>query len=137
MNKCAKRNLTWRLLMRISLLQLLLAGGLVVSASAGRVSGQGILDRKISLTETGLTLKKVLRNIEQAADVKFTYDSRLVASRGQVNLEARNEDLKNILDRLLKPFSIQYEVVNDQIILKRSTSGIEDSGRKCNGNKSG
>jgi iron complex outermembrane recepter protein len=105
--------------MRVTLLQLILAGGLVISASAGRVSGQGILDRKISLNETGLTLKKVLRNIEQAADVKFTYDSRLVASRGQVNLEARNEDLKNVLDKLLNPFSIQYEVVNDQIILKR------------------
>jgi iron complex outermembrane receptor protein len=105
--------------MRVTVLQLLLAGGLVASASAGRVSGQGILDRKISLSETGQNLKKVLKTIEQAADVKFTYDSRLVASRGQVNLDARNEDLKNVLDKLLNPLSIQYEVVNDQIILKR------------------
>jgi iron complex outermembrane receptor protein len=119
MNKCGKPNLTFRLLMRISVLQLLLAGGLVISASAKNVHGQGILDRKISLSEKGQGLKKVLHSIAQIADVKFTYDSRLVASRGQVDLEAQNEDLKNVLDRLLSPFSIQYEVVNDQIVLKK------------------
>ncbi|TDW96032.1 SusC/RagA family TonB-linked outer membrane protein [Dinghuibacter silviterrae] len=105
--------------MRVTLLQLLLAGGLVASASAGRVSGQGILDRKISITENSQNLKKVLKTIEQAADVKFTYDTRLVASRGQVSLDVRNEDLKNVLDRLLNPLNIRYEVVNDQIILQR------------------
>ena len=119
MNKCGKSNLTFRLLMRVTVLQLLLAGGLVISASAKNVNGQGILDRKISLSEKGQGLKKVLRNIEQIADVKFTYDSRLVASQGQVNLVVKNEDLKNVLDRLLSPLSIQYEVVNDQIILKK------------------
>jgi iron complex outermembrane recepter protein len=119
MNKCGNPNLTFRLLMRVTLLQLLLAGGLVISASAKSVHGQGILDRKISLSVKGQGLKTVLHNIEQIADVKFTYDSRLVASHGQVDLEVKNEDLKNVLDRLLRPMSIQYEVVNDQIILKR------------------
>jgi iron complex outermembrane recepter protein len=119
MNKCGNPNLTPRLIMRVTLLQLLLAGGLVISASARNVHGQGILDRRISLSETGQNLKRVLRNIEQAADVKFTYDSRLVAAQGEVNVDARNEILKNVLDRLLLPLSIRYEVVNDQIILKK------------------
>ena len=121
MNKCGKPNLTVRLLMRITVLQLLLAGGLVISASAKNAHGQGILDKRISLSEKGQGLKKVLHTIEQIADVKFTYDSRLVASQGQVNLDVRDEDLKNVLDRLLSPLRIGYEVVNDQIILKKET----------------
>ncbi len=119
MNKCGKHNLTLRLLMRITLLHLLLAGAFVMSASAKSVNGQGILDRKISLSENGQNLKRVLRNIEAVAGVKFTYDSRLVAAQGQVNLDARDEALKIVLDRLLNPLSIRYEVVNDQIILRR------------------
>ncbi|HTJ12952.1 MAG TPA: SusC/RagA family TonB-linked outer membrane protein [Dinghuibacter sp.] len=103
--------------MRMSLFQLLLVGGFALSASAG--SGQGILERRISLSETGQTLKRVLHNIEQAAGVKFTYDSRLVAGQGRVDVEAKNEDLKNVLNGLLNPLSIRYEVVNDQIILKK------------------
>jgi iron complex outermembrane receptor protein len=105
--------------MRITLFQLLLTGALAISASAGTLKGQGVLDRKISLSETGQNLKKVLHNIEKVADVKFTYDSRLVASKGEVNLDAKDEDLKIVLDKLLNPLSIQYEVVNDQIILKK------------------
>ncbi len=105
--------------MRITLFQLLLTGALAISASAGTLKGQGVLDRRISLSETGQNLKKVLHNIEKVADVKFTYDSRLVASKGEVNLDAKNEDLKMVLDKLLNPLSIQYEVVNDQIILKK------------------
>lgn len=105
--------------MRISLFQLLLVGGLATSVSAGNASGQGVLERKISLSETGQTLKRVLKNIEQAANVKFTYDSRLVAAQGRVDVDAKDEDLKNVLNGLLSPLSIRYEVVNDQIILKR------------------
>jgi len=124
MNKCGKPNLTLRLLMRITVLQLLLAGGLVISVSAKNVHGQGILDRKISLSETGQNLKRVLRNIEAIADVKFTYDSRLVASQRQVSLEVKDEQLKAVLDRLLNPLSIQYEVIDDQIVLRRN--GLSD-----------
>lgn len=110
--------------MRMSLFQLLLVGGLAISASAGTASGQGILERKVSLSESGQTLKKVLRNIEQAANVKFTYDSRLVAAQGRVDVDVKDEDLKNVLNELLNPLSIRYEVVNDQIILKKGEGQV-------------
>lgn len=87
-------------------------------AEPGRA--QQLLDRPVTVQISGQDLRSALAQLERATQTRFVYKSALVRSARTVSLTANNERLASVLDRLLKPLSIQYEVTNDYIILNRS-----------------
>lgn len=112
--------LSWRifLLMRIGLLPVALIMCLAGVSYAKPADGQDVLKRKISLNADQEQMKLVLRRISKKADVKFIYISPKVEDQRRVTIVAENDELGQVLNRLLRPFNIQYEVFDDQIILK-------------------
>lgn len=104
-------------IMKFSFLQLgliILATGLVV---AGDINGQE-LDKKISVNFENTKLKNVLSEIERLADVSFVYSSRAIKAKNKVSIEAKEQKVSDVLDRLLPPLNIDYKVYNEQIILR-------------------
>src|SRR5690348_12954233 len=65
-------NLIWKV-MRISFIQIILAGTLSGLALANGSNAQELLDRKVSLKLNRVTLKKALTELEAATKVKFVY----------------------------------------------------------------
>jgi TonB-dependent starch-binding outer membrane protein SusC len=85
----------------------------------GSITAQNILDKRVSLQFDDQSVVNALDAIEASADVKFTYRPKLLVGDQRVNLTARNEALKVVLDQIFVPMRIKYDVVGEQIVLNR------------------
>jgi TonB-dependent starch-binding outer membrane protein SusC len=122
MQNCKSFNRLIFQFMRIGLLPIILVMLLVGVSYAKPADGQDVLKKKITLDANQEQIKLVLRQISKKADVKFVYIAPKIQDRKRVSLFANDEELGKILDRLLSPFNIKYEVIDDQIILKSIAS---------------
>jgi len=106
------------LIMRISVLQLSLILSLIGSAVAGNGKAQGLLDKKITLNESNVKLENVLNQIEKLANFSFVYKTSLTSSDKTISIRVDNQSLSKVLDDVLAPFNLNYEVSNNYIVIK-------------------
>ncbi len=89
----------------------------VVRASDGY--GQELLNRRVSLDLTNRSLEQAISQLGKQADVKFMYNPRIFGAQRVQSIAITNEKLSTVLDRLLAPAQIGYEIDGKTIILKR------------------
>ena len=106
-------------LMKFSLIQCCIAMIFVGVSLARDVVAQELLSRKISIQIDNQSMSSALVMIEKQANVKFTYRPKIVESTQKISLNATNEPLAQLLDRLFIPYKIKYKVISNQIILSR------------------
>ncbi len=87
---------------------------------ARETNGQEILDKKITLSINKQGLKNILADIEKAAEIKFAYTEQTIPLNKKISVEAREERLGDLLQRIFKPLNVLYEVSGSQIILKKN-----------------
>ncbi|MDN3672875.1 SusC/RagA family TonB-linked outer membrane protein [Flavobacterium branchiarum] len=116
-----KQRLLFRI-MKITLFQFVLAFVFSSVTMANSVKGQRKLDTKVTIDVVNLSLDNALSKLEKSAKVKFSYNSRMTQLNQKVSIEANDETLSSILNRVLKPFSITYSEVSNQIILQKDSS---------------
>jgi hypothetical protein len=109
-------------IMKITLFQFVLALVFSSVTMANSVNGQRKLDTKVTITVANLTLDNALTKLEKSAHVKFSYNSRLPQLNQKVTIEANQEVLSSVLNRILKPFNITFSEVSNQIILQKNAS---------------
>ncbi|MFT4032604.1 MAG: TonB-dependent receptor [Siphonobacter sp.] len=110
-----------RIIMRITLLQMILGIALLNLCYAFPVDAQSVLDQPISLSVEEQEVSIVLSKLEKLANVKFTYLPQQIQASRKVTLNAINQRLAAVLAQLFENTSISIEVVNDrQIILRNS-----------------
>ncbi|MBD2702071.1 TonB-dependent receptor [Spirosoma sp. BT702] len=114
-----KKSLTLTL-MKITAIQLFVALILTAVSYAGDVEAQEVLERRVNITIEQATLKQALMQVSQVANVKFVFNSKVIRSDERVSITAHNERLADVLNRLLKPRHVQYEVAGKQIIFSRT-----------------
>jgi TonB-dependent SusC/RagA subfamily outer membrane receptor len=107
-------------IMKITLFQFVLVFVFSSVTVANSVNGQKKLDTKVTLALANLSLETALSKIEKSANVKFSYNSRLVQFNQKVSLQADQESLSSVLTRILKPFNITYVEVSNQIVLQKA-----------------
>jgi TonB-linked SusC/RagA family outer membrane protein len=112
-----QRVLLWT--MRITATQLLFAFLFIGYGYAHESYGQSLLSQKISINANGSEVKKVLNQVEKQVDVRFVFSSRLIQSGRKINVSAQNKPLYEVLDDILTPLGLQYEISGKIIILKR------------------
>ncbi len=106
--------------MKRTFLQLLLALLCAGVSWATDVSAQELLNRRLSLTIQDQPIKTVLRSIEKATSVKFSYSPQIVRSKQLVSMRVNNSTLKEVLDKLLTPLNVNFSIAGEQIILART-----------------
>ena len=108
-------------IMRISIAYFFL---IVTAASsyANKTNAQEILDKKVTLTYQKQEIKKVLLQIEALTKVRFVYSPEIIQSDRKVDIKVKSKKLSEVLNELLKPLGIQYEVVDDYIVLTRANA---------------
>jgi TonB-linked SusC/RagA family outer membrane protein len=106
-------------LMRFSIIQLCVLALSATIVLAHDIKAQDILNRPLSVKVENEPLQTALRAIEKATAVNFSYRKGLLNKERKVTLEARNEKLSEVLNRILENTGIQYEVIGQQIILIR------------------
>lgn len=82
-------------------------------------SAQSLLSQKISIIANGSEVKKVLNQVEKQVDVRFVFSSKLIKSARKVTVSVKDRPLNEVLDNILMPLGLQYEVSGKIIILKR------------------
>lgn len=86
---------------------------------AHTLHGQELLNKEISLKVESLEVKKVLQMIEKQADVKFVYSTSSIQNSQNTSLKEVKGTLNKVLDQLLTPLNVSYEVVGNSRILLR------------------
>ncbi len=112
---------------RISLLPLLLFTGFLLLANTDNAAGQEILEKRVSIHIKRGSLRDVLSQLEQQAEIKFLFQSQLVPADDKVTINAVQEKLGSLLDKLLGSRKIKFEADGNQIILTKKTSTISDA----------
>ena len=107
-------------IMKILSVQTFLALLLASIVYAHDLSGQGIMDKEISLQFEHTSLKKVLSKIERISGVKFTYSPSVIEENQKVSIYASNQKLAMLLDELLGPMNISYKLIADRISLYKA-----------------
>lgn len=124
-----------RLLYRIvkmSILQTFIVLFFTSITMATSVSGQELLSRHVSLNMKETSVEKVLTRLEKVANVKFSYNSRILKLDRTVSVSATNESLSQVLFRVLKPLNITFLEVSNRIILRYEESSLKQESEESN-----
>lgn len=111
----------WQL-MRLTVLQMMLVTLFSTLANAHSVSGQEILNREVTINVESAKIKQVLREIEKQTNARFVYSGSSIRSDKMISLKASNTRLEVVLNEMLKPLKINYEVFDTRILLKKSAA---------------
>jgi iron complex outermembrane recepter protein len=106
-------------IMKITVAPLVLIAFCSVMALARPAKAQQILNREVSVKMSNVSLKAVLQEIEKQTNVHFVYSNNAVQTNKNVSLQTSNEALLTVLPKLLSPNQLRFEVVEEQIVLKK------------------
>ena len=107
-------------IMRWSILQLCIAAFFTNISLAFDAHAQELLNRRISVQVVNQKINAVLSGIEKNAEVKFSYSPNLIQASRKITFNVTNEKLSVVLEKLLAPYNLRYEIIGKQIILKRN-----------------
>ncbi|QEH40460.1 TonB-dependent receptor [Chitinophaga sp. XS-30] len=85
---------------------------------AGHARGQELLDKQVTINLKNELLGPALEKIADAASVKFTYNGQIAASTVKVNVTAKNNKLKDVLNKCFQGQRISYRVLGDEIVVQ-------------------
>ncbi|MVM36760.1 hypothetical protein GO730_02250 [Spirosoma sp. HMF3257] len=112
-------------IMRIACYQIFLVSWFSSLVLALDGKGQELLNRPISVTIDNQRVEQAIKQIGKLASVRFIYSPQVIRSERKVNLSVQGQPLSSVLNALLTPLQVTYEVVGSQIILRNnSTSQI-------------
>lgn len=104
-------------IMRISVVQFILAGFFAVTSFAFDSKAQEFLNKTINLKVEDVKLRSVLNAIEKQTEVQFVYSSRAIKADRRLSMNANGQKLSEVLLTVLSPLQISYRIVEGQIIL--------------------
>jgi TonB-linked SusC/RagA family outer membrane protein len=105
-------------IMKITGLVLTIICSVSLSLLAMETSAQATLNKQISIEIKDETLESAFEKISEKINVSFSYISSNVDNSQKVNLVAKNEKLKDVLDKLLKNYQLKYTVFQEKIIIQ-------------------
>jgi TonB-dependent starch-binding outer membrane protein SusC len=85
--------------------------------------GQDVLNKPVSINVESIEMKKILNLIGKQADVKFVYSSSTINTSQKITYKSNNKKLETVLNELLLPLSVSYNVSEGRILLKRVVEG--------------
>lgn len=80
-------------------------------------------NKKITLDLENVTVREVIDQIESVSDYKFLLNRKDVDLNRTVSIKVKKKPIAAILSRLFKGTDVGHEVLNKQIILRKTVSG--------------
>ncbi|WP_229249225.1 SusC/RagA family TonB-linked outer membrane protein [Dyadobacter sandarakinus] len=121
MSKAVQFHHALQKIMRITLYQAILSIAVSTFVQAHDVRGQRVLEQKVSFRLANTEVDKVLDRIESTTKVKFMYNPQIFNNQ-KTSYKFQDEPLSEVLNKVLTPHKVTYEVVQDRIILRRETA---------------
>ncbi len=113
---------SWKQILKVMKLTAILSLLLFTQAFALKSYSQRTL---INLKMENVTIKEVLREIEDKSDFYFLYNNDLINVNRTVSIEAKNEKVQDVLSQLFVDKSINFLVKDRQIVLSPIQAGSE------------
>jgi len=95
---------------------------LAVTKAHARNGLQDALDKKITIELKNVILKDALEKIGNLAEVSFVFVGNEALDVNKVSVNAHNEKVGDLLDKLLTPYSLSYSVMYDRVVIKHDNS---------------
>ena len=92
----------------------------ILNSYAYNAGGQEILNKTISLSVENTKLKKVLQHIQATAAINFIFSSKIIDADRRISYSANDKNLKELLEAILTPLDLDYDVIEDKVILFRA-----------------
>ncbi|PGH39389.1 MAG: SusC/RagA family TonB-linked outer membrane protein [Candidatus Nephrothrix sp. EaCA] len=105
------------LIMRGLILHLFLIFSAASLASVSPSSGQGVLQKKISLSVENMKIRNILKKLEETAAIRFAYQPKLFDDNQKVSLAVEDTQLITVLGSLFDA-EITFEEVGQFVIIK-------------------
>ncbi len=86
---------------------------------AGKSYGQQLLEKRISVKLRNATLNEALDQISEHSGVKFVFVGKS-PDRSTTNLRTHAEPLGSVLPRLLDPYGLSYQVMENSIVIREA-----------------
>ncbi|MBF4516875.1 SusC/RagA family TonB-linked outer membrane protein [Flavobacterium sp. ANB] len=87
-----------------------------LAANAGNVD----LNNRVTLKVENESIKSIFQKIEKQVDVHFMYESNQINSNQKISLKLSNVPLEQALDKICSNFSLRYEIVSNNIVIKKN-----------------
>ncbi|MFC5412478.1 TonB-dependent receptor [Larkinella bovis] len=114
--------------MKLSLMQVILALVYTGITLAHGANAQELLNQRVSVRIENQSLRKVFKEIESITHIRFAFRPREIPFERKMTVIATNESLAEVLDKVVKPLKLRYEVVGRQIVISSAPSvGISES----------
>jgi len=72
---------------------------------------------KLNLKVKSGTVKDVIEEIERQTDLSFMYDNNVFNTDRKISIDAENESIKSIVEKLISGEDLKYEMVNRYIVI--------------------
>ncbi|WP_119080048.1 SusC/RagA family TonB-linked outer membrane protein [Chitinophaga alhagiae] len=96
-------------------------------AACLHVSANGFSQVKITLQVKDVDIQTAFERIEKQSGYRILYNQALLKGIGRVSVNARNEPVREVLNKLLEDTPLAYEVMeNELIVLKRKNASPQD-----------
>ncbi|OOV17572.1 SusC/RagA family TonB-linked outer membrane protein [Flavobacterium sp. LM4] len=87
-----------------------------ITANAGNVD----LNNRVTLKVENESIKSIFQKIEKQVDVHFMYESNQINGNQKISLKLSNVPLEQALDKICSNFSLRYEIVSNNIVIKKN-----------------
>lgn len=86
-----------------------------------------LLEKRVTIAAEDSNLEKILKQIEKQAPVRFVYSPQVINSGQRIKFRAEQQRLGDLLDQMLNPLDISYEVSGKYILLSDKRKAFFDS----------
>ncbi len=90
---------------------------------------QEIPDMVISIELRNVLLRDALNKIGDAAHLSFVYVSNKALDSNKVSLTAHKQKVRTLVEKLLRPYSLHYTVVDNRIIVYPRSTYMRNRGK--------
>jgi TonB-linked SusC/RagA family outer membrane protein len=114
-------------IMRVSLVQFLLAVTFASLSLAKNAEAQQVLDQNISIVIKDKKIGETLNMIEKIAHVRFSYIPKTIQADRRISAEFTNRKLSEVIRQIVDPMKISFAVIGEKhILLKNAASADPD-----------
>ncbi|UOE46529.1 TonB-dependent receptor [Mucilaginibacter sp. SMC90] len=79
-----------------------------------------VFAQKITLSENGASLEKILKDINKQSGYTFFYKNKLLQNSLPISINVKDADIREVLDQLLKGQSLSYSFAEKTVVIKAS-----------------
>jgi len=81
----------------------------------------GSFSQQVTLSLKDVPIEKVFREIERQTGYGFLYNKKMFEDFPKVTIEAKNEDIKGVLDQCFRSMPIDYVIDSQTIVIRKKT----------------